>query len=352
MKRAEDNKEKKKLKNQEDFEIGLPRWLLFSSKLTAKDLRFCMVLYHHRNPHTKLCCPGLPLLCSEAHLSDRTIKKIRKKLSRLGIITYQKGTGRKHHTKYKLNWIDGSNQEIEKLKSILMDKKVGKKFHYLTSEKVSPVSSEIFSPVTSEKISPITTDQYNNKTIKQQQQDKTAAADFSFSKFLRGKTLKILKGYGLSDNTIAHLIAKAPAEDKDKYFKNWINYIETSNINRPAGFLIRMVEKGEMPSKLQGDSLVERVHRYNELTGKNVKAERSKAFEEFLLKEALDYIEERVHSSSSNESEEEQERKMRIVLPWFYIVDSSLHREFMKGVSHWDPWFPIDTAYENYLKNA
>jgi len=210
---------------QNDGFVMLPRWLFESKQLTGKEKLFCMILAYHRNDHTKLCCPKRLTLCKEAGFSEHTYYKIRDKLQKIGLISYESGSGgRKHSIKYKLNWLDGSKQEIEKLKRILRAKKPLQKSTGNYKE------------------------YYNNKEYQQQQEEVAAAeGDFSFSK-LKEKTLKKLREYGLSDKKIEYLAVKAPTSNPNEYFAQCIEYIEspdTKRITNPAGFIIRLVERSE-----------------------------------------------------------------------------------------------------------
>jgi len=121
----------KRRKNQEEGKrdgfVFLPRWLFEANFLSGKDKLFCLTLAYHRNQHTKLCCPKVPTICSETHFSKPTILKIRAKLKKLGLINCEAGLGGKSYARYKLNWLDNSKQEIERLKEILKTKELVKK---------------------------------------------------------------------------------------------------------------------------------------------------------------------------------------------------------------------------------
>jgi len=229
--------------------VMLPRWLFESKQLTGKEKLFCMILAYHRNDHTKLCCPKRLTLCKEAGFSEHTYYKIRDKLQKIGLISYESGSGgRKHSIKYKLNWLDGSKQEIEKLKRILRAKKPLQKSTALTSAKEHSLTCAKMQKKPLQKSTGNYKEYYNNKEYQQQQEEVAAAeGDFSFSK-LKEKTLKKLREYGLSDKKIEYLAVKAPTSNPNEYFAQCIEYIEspdTKRITNPAGFIIRLVERSE-----------------------------------------------------------------------------------------------------------
>lgn len=93
----------------------------------------------------------------------------------------------------------------------------------------------------------------------------SAAAAVSFLNFLKKETLKTLRGYGLSNDTVIDLIKNCPAKNKNKYFSKWIAHIKTSNIKKPAGFLITMVNKGENPPQKEAKKLIPTARRLAEL---------------------------------------------------------------------------------------
>ena len=133
-------KGKNKGKKLDGF-VFLPRWFFETSILSSREKFFCLVLAYHRNTQSKQCNPGVPLIGLEAGLCERTIKTYRRKLTKLGVIDYIAGTDKKNRAKYKLNWLDGSGEEIMTLKKFFASHQLVQKNTRLTDAIIAPVTS-------------------------------------------------------------------------------------------------------------------------------------------------------------------------------------------------------------------
>jgi len=121
-------KNQDKVKQKKDGFVMLPRYFIENEILTSRDREFCLILAYHRNNHTKLCCPKRSTICKEAGFRTKTYYRVRDKLQKLGLISYEDSSGgRKHSVEFKLNWLDGSNEEIERIKKGLEAKKLCQK---------------------------------------------------------------------------------------------------------------------------------------------------------------------------------------------------------------------------------
>jgi len=229
----------KKIK-QEEFIIGLPRWLFESEYLSNNEKIFMLVLRNHYNSQTELCFPSIRRISKEAMISKPTIFKIRKKLKEVGLIDYRSERGRKHSTHYELLWLNADNKVIATIERDLKQKQIVKLTTYLNSKVKLPLNSKIALPLNSKVEIPRTKKNCNKKKYNKNNNNKVAVADnFSLSE----ETIKTLKSYGLSDSKIRELINLCPDSDKTKYFSNWLAFIERNPKDNPGGFLIRMVEK-------------------------------------------------------------------------------------------------------------
>jgi len=224
------------VKKKDGF-VMLPRWIFESKYLSRNEKFFMMILAFHRNGKTKLCFPSIPRICQEAELCERTVKTIRKKLTKDGFISFTPGKGRKNYSQYELNWLDGGNEVIAKIKKDLKQKEVVQKNTPLSSAKEHPLSSAKESKEVVQK------NRGNYKElnkINRNNNNKVDVVDFSLSE----ETTEKLKNYGLSDSKILELVKQCPGSDKAKYFSNWIYFIERKPPkDNPGGFLIRMIEK-------------------------------------------------------------------------------------------------------------
>jgi len=232
-------------RQKRDGFVMLPRWLVQSEILTKNDREFCLFLAFHRNGKTKRCYPKRLTLCREIGMHENTYYKIRKNLKEIGLISYEDSPGgRKKSVEFKLNWLDGSNEDIAKIKKDLKQKKPVQNNTGLTTTKRhrfnyhKKAQANLCGNV--EKLPQKGTQNYKevNKINSNNNKD-FAVVDFSLSE----ETIKILKSYGLSDSKIRELINLCPDSDKTKYFSNWLAFIERNPKDNPGGFLIRMVEK-------------------------------------------------------------------------------------------------------------
>lgn len=200
---------------------------------------------------------------------------------KLGLINYTAGSGRKRYARYDLNWLDGSKEDIKRLKEVLKTKEVESN-HIKRSRVKSHQRSRVKSHHKVESNHTTNNKEYNNNELQQQQEEtrerkknKTldkkklaATAASSLLNSLKEKTLETLKDYGLSEDTITDLIKNCPAKNKDKYFSQWITHIKTSNIKKPAGFLITMVNKRENPPQKEAKKLSPAARKLAELNRK------------------------------------------------------------------------------------
>ena len=287
-------REKEEEEKRDGF-VFLPRWLFKANFLSGKDKLFCLTLAYHRNQHTKLCCPKLPTICSETHFSKPTILKIRRKLKKLGLINCKAGLGGKSYARYKLNWLDNSKQEIERLKEILKTKELVKKRTNRTDKKEKLAISKKQKPLLVKKRTTNNNKENNKKHQQEKEQKPKTDDDVSLFNILKPKILTTLKKnpFGLGEPMIIRLIKITKRKDINGYFSDWIEYILSDpTIKKPGPYFIKVIkEQGEPKPPLY---LTRRVELFNSFTGKQVRAEKNVAFENMVEREVLEKANERI----------------------------------------------------------
>ena len=92
--------------------VKIEEVILISPILTKEEKLFYTCLKSFRNRETGKCFPSLKTLGERSNLSKRTILKARKRLKSLGVITWDSGRGRTHHSDYYFILVTGSDEEI------------------------------------------------------------------------------------------------------------------------------------------------------------------------------------------------------------------------------------------------
>lgn len=237
-----------KVKQKRDGFVMLPRYFIGNEILTPRDREFCLILAYHRNNHTKLCCPKRSTICKEAGFSLHTYYKIRFKLQKIGLISYKDSSGgRKQSVEFKLNWLDGSNEEIDRIKRVLKAKKPVQKSIGLTDAEMTRLTDTGLTQKPVQSSTPNYKEFNNNKY---QQQEESVAVNSSFS--IKPETQKKLREWHISNGNIRELILQVMkfSDNIDEYFQDWIAFIkENPKIKNPAGYLIKMVEEKSEPHK-------------------------------------------------------------------------------------------------------
>jgi len=75
---------------------------LSNPNLTRACQRFLVVLAHHYNDHTGLCCPGHRLLARELLVSERQVKRLVHDAAKAGFLDVLPGQGRGHLSTFRL----------------------------------------------------------------------------------------------------------------------------------------------------------------------------------------------------------------------------------------------------------
>ncbi|GAH53901.1 unnamed protein product, partial [marine sediment metagenome] len=216
------------------------------------------------------CDPAVPLISLEAGLCEKTIKRYRKRLANLGIINYIPGTDKKNRAKYRLNWLDGSDEEIVRLKKLFASHQLGTIRPRVTRDNKTLVTRDNKTLVTRDNK---TLGTIKNLTIKKRTTagkkiksiKKPAAVSSLSSEKVKPKNQILPPGllelilpkfldtgwHTLSRQELSELILitiQKGKSDIPNYFRYWKKEIDKrEGIHNKPGLLITMIKQGNNP---------------------------------------------------------------------------------------------------------
>ena len=80
--------------------------------LTGNQFKVYLMLVKHRNNQTRLCYPSIHKIAKETNLSEPTIKRIRKRLKKLGLISWKRERTKRKSCFYGLTFSDAPEIEL------------------------------------------------------------------------------------------------------------------------------------------------------------------------------------------------------------------------------------------------
>lgn len=239
----------------EDYQVGLPRWILCSG-LPPAMTHALQVIFSHRNSKTGRCFPSMKTVSREAGLGVTTAKAARKRLRKVGLLEWKQGRGGRNYASYKFPHLNISNEEKETLKGNIAAFLLGQKLTSIARREpaeIRPGNWSKSNPVTGSKMDQ---ERIKNLTEENTTTEKPAAVSpfFSIPHPLTPELKKLLWDYeenGINNGGTKELLRDHGPDRLREALEALANQ---EDIRNPGGWLRSFLTKGwKRPQAQDGD---------------------------------------------------------------------------------------------------